>query len=336
MDLEIIKLFSYGSALRNSIEKIIKSGRGALIVFLNNKKMTKIFKGGFKINQEFTAERLAELSKLDGAIVVDDKLKKILYANVLLHPSIKIASSETGTRHQAAERTAKQFNALVLAISEKAKTATLYYGTRKMKLNSLNELFTKTGEGLKTLEKNKEIFQSLIKRLNAAETLELVMLEDIALIFQRKKIIDTIIKTINTYLAELGTEGQLIEMQLKEIVGFIEREIELIIKDYSDYFNFDSIQKAIDELSYDEILNKETFFVLFLANKRREGPFIPKGYRVLKGISILTEDNINSLVEHFGNFKNIILATQEDFSNIKGISEKKAKAIKDYLLKLQI
>ncbi|MEM4318289.1 MAG: DNA integrity scanning diadenylate cyclase DisA [Candidatus Pacearchaeota archaeon] len=336
MDREIIKIFSYGGAIRNSIEKIIKSGRGALIVFLNNKKMTKIFNGGFKINQEFSAERLAELAKLDGAIIVDDKLKKILYANVLLHPDIKITSSETGTRHQAAERTAKQFNTIVLAISEKARTATVYSGDKKIKLNPLNELFTKTGEGLKALEKNKEIFQSLINRLNASEALELVVLEDIALIFQRKRIIDTIIKRILIHIAELGNEGELIEMQLKEISNFVEGEIELIMKDYQDFFDFGSILKAIDNFNHNEILNKNAFLNVFLSNKKSDGPFIPKGYRVLKSIPMLLDENIDSIIEKFGNLKNLILATTEDFINIKGIGEKKARAIKEYLLKFQI
>jgi len=333
---QILKIFSYGNDLRNAIEKMTKSGRGALIVFFNNKKMSRILKGGFKINEEFSSERLAELVKLDGAIIVDEKLKKILYANVLLHPDIKIQSSETGTRHQAAERTAKQFNTLVVAVSEKAKTATIYYGNEKIKLNSLNELFTKTGEALKALEKNKDMFEVLVRRLNASETLELVTLEDVSLIFQRKNIINSIAKMLSLYLSELGKEGELIDLQLKEIIHSINREIDLIIKDYEQYFNFDLILKEIENLDYEAVLNKENLFKIFLSHRKKEDALVPKGYRILRNIPILNEENINALIENFPTLRDLILANIEDFTKIKGINEKKARAIKEYLLKAQV
>jgi len=107
---EVLKIFAYGSELRNAIDKITKAGRGALIIMVNSQKLKNICSGGFRIDHVLTEEKLAELAKLDGAILVDENFKKILYANVLVTPDIKkINSDETGTRHQAAERTAKQF-----------------------------------------------------------------------------------------------------------------------------------------------------------------------------------------------------------------------------------
>ena len=134
---EVLKIFAYGSELRNAIDKISRAGRGALIITVNTPRLKKICSGGFGINHLLTEEKLAELAKLDGAILVDKDFKKILYANVLLTPDIKkIHSDETGTRHQAAERTAKQFETLVLAVSEKTKTATIYYKNKKFKFRT--------------------------------------------------------------------------------------------------------------------------------------------------------------------------------------------------------
>ncbi len=266
----------------------------------------------------------------------EDKVKKILYANVLLHPDIKIPSSETGTRHQAAERTAKQFNALTLAISEKSKIVTVYYKDEKMRLSSLSELFTKAREALKALEKNKEMLDMFIRKLNVSESLELVTLDDLLVIFQRKNIIDNIAKTLSIYLSELGKEGEFIDVQLKEITSSVEREIELIIKDYSEHFNFEGIIRELNTLDYESLLEKERLFKIFSNYKKKEGALVPKGYRILRNIPILTEENIMALINEFSSLRNLVLASEEDFTKIKGIGEKKAKAIKEYLLKIPI
>ena len=50
---------------------------------------------------------------MDGAIIVNADISKLVYANVQLMPDPAIASSETGTRHRTAERVAKQTGALV-------------------------------------------------------------------------------------------------------------------------------------------------------------------------------------------------------------------------------
>ncbi len=333
---EILRLFAYGGSLRKAIEKITNSGRGTLIAFRNTKKLDNACKGGFKLNTDFSYEKLAELAKLDGAIVIDDKLEKILSANVLLDPNTKITSTETGTRHQASERTAKQFGVLVLAVSEKAKIATVYYGNEKFRLSSIQELFSKCGEGLKVLEKNRELFKSLIKKLDTFELLELITLEDLIYIFQRKKIMDSVVNILSIYTTELGEESDLIDLQLREIINYMSREIEYITNDYKNYFNFDKIENDLNLLKYDELLKEDNLFKIFLANKKSDHPLIPKGYRILRNIPILTEDNINALVSGFSDLKDLIAAKEEDLTKIKGINERKAKAIKEYLFKVQV
>lgn len=330
---EVLRMFAYGSDLRNAIEKISKAGRGALVVFGNHSKIKSICSGGFNINETFTEERLAELAKLDGAILLDDEFEKILSANVLLSPDTKnIFSSETGTRHQTAERVAKQFETLTLSVSEKSKIATIYYKNKKVKLSSLNELFTKTGDALKSLEKHEEIFIELIKKFDVSEILELVTLEDIVSIFQRRKIVDLVSEILIMYLAELGKEGKLIELQLKESMNFINRETDLMIRDYSNYFDFDAILYELEKLQYDEVINKENVFSIFLSHRKKESELIPRGYRILRNIPILNEDNINIIVSEFSSLKELMLSSEEELKN-KGVPDRKIKAIREYLLK---
>ena len=99
----ILKLVSPGTNLRKALDGIVSSGNGALIV-IEKPALANIIDGGFKVNCKFGYQKLIELSKMDGAIVLSNDLKKINYANVLLTASSKIKTSETGTRHKAAER----------------------------------------------------------------------------------------------------------------------------------------------------------------------------------------------------------------------------------------
>jgi len=332
--LKILEMFSYGSILRNAIEKIVKSRRGALIVFANKNNFRKILKichGGFRINKKLSEELLAELAKLDGAIVVNED--KIAYANVLLTPNSRILSIETGTRHQAAERTAKQFNTIVLAISEKTKMATIYFGDKKLKLNPLNELLIKARETFTILDRHREFFEKLIKHLNSSEMLEMVNVRDIAEIFQRKKIIDYISEILSFYLAELGNEGRIIEFQFEEIKNFIEKEIDAIKKDYEGQINFKVVEDALERMDYSQIISKQEVVKIFESNKLVES-LMPKGYRLLKNIPLINEEEREEIIKYFGNLRKLISANEKDLMKVRGIGEKKAKKIKEYFSSL--
>ena len=104
---EILKLIAPGTPIRNGLENILKAKTGALIaVGGDNKDVLDLVDGGFKIDVEYSSSKLYELAKMDGAIVLSSDFKRILYANAQLIPSSDIPTSETGTRHRTAERTA--------------------------------------------------------------------------------------------------------------------------------------------------------------------------------------------------------------------------------------
>src|SRR3989344_1513520 len=124
--LNILRQVSPGTNIRTAIEGIVKSQKGALIV-VENSLVNQILDGGFKINARFTPQKLMELSKMDGAIILSKDMKRINYSNVTLTPETKITSNETGTRHKSAERTAKMTGSLAIAVSEKRHEITLYY-----------------------------------------------------------------------------------------------------------------------------------------------------------------------------------------------------------------
>ena len=96
-----------GTALRDGLERILRGRTGALIVLGHDKIVDEVCTGGFVLDVEFSATRLRELAKMDGAIVTDREISKILRAAVQLVPDSTIETSESGTRHRTAERVAK-------------------------------------------------------------------------------------------------------------------------------------------------------------------------------------------------------------------------------------
>jgi diadenylate cyclase len=102
---------------------------------------------------------------MDGAIILSEDGKKILYANALLYPNLNIPTKETGTRHKAAERTARQTKAIVLAVSERKNKITLYYSGIKHVLDRSAEILRKRQILYKFLKK-KELYDDAIINFN--------------------------------------------------------------------------------------------------------------------------------------------------------------------------
>ena len=66
-----------GQPLRIGVDLIADKKSGALIVIGSTTKLEKISSGGITLNDcEFSPEMLSELSKMDGAIVVNKSVSK--------------------------------------------------------------------------------------------------------------------------------------------------------------------------------------------------------------------------------------------------------------------
>ena len=255
--IDILKKLSPGTGLREGLNDIVNSNKGALIV-ISNVIASNIFEGGFKVNCRFTSKRLAELAKMDGAIILSEDFKKILYANTLLVPDRNISTIETGTRHQAAERTAKQTGSLIIAVSERKGTINIYYGNSRFILQKTEELLRRATETLQILEKQREIFDELQINLNVLEVTNLVSIADVCTISQRIEMIRKMANIINEYIVELGREGIIVRMRMREVVQGIEKTQEFILKDYLQKYK--KSKQLLDNLSFDKLLDVENMF----------------------------------------------------------------------------
>jgi len=123
--LDAVARVAPGTPLRAGIDDIIRSHEGALIVVGHPEQLSFLYSGGIRLDQPFRPQLLFELAKMDGAIIVNEAITRLAYANVQLMPDPTIPSSETGTRHRTAERVAKQTGALVVSISQQRDVVTV-------------------------------------------------------------------------------------------------------------------------------------------------------------------------------------------------------------------
>ena len=254
--LEILKLVAPGTPLREGLENILKARTGALIVIGDTKEVMELVDGGFYINEEYSPARIYELAKMDGAIVLGKDMKRILYANAELVPDRAIPTQETGKRHRAAERVARQTGEIVISISQRRNIITLYKGTFRYVLKDTSVILTRANQALQTLQKYKSVLDNIMNNLSTLEFRDMVALENVVLCIQRTEMVLRINDEIKRDICELGTEGRLIKMQLEELVGNTEEEGELLVQDYlihagkilywgTSEWPFDKIEEAI-------------------------------------------------------------------------------------------
>ena len=185
---------------RTAAELIMAQGTGALVVIGSSPKIDGVVTGGFWLdNAEFTAQRLAELAKMDGGIVVDDKSNLIVAANVHFMPDPRIATAETGTRFRTAERLALQTDAAVLAVSEEGLLrAEVFSGTVRFTLQSVTDLLAEANQRLQSLERMRKQFDESVTRLDRYEADGLVSIRDPVGVIQRAAVIRSIGRDLDT------------------------------------------------------------------------------------------------------------------------------------------
>ena len=230
---EILKMIAPGTPIRDGLENILRAKTGALLLITDNNEIIKeVVDGGFAINEEYSSSKLYELAKMDGAIILSGDLKRILYANAQLIPLHDIPTLETGTRHRTAERTAKQTGELVISISQRRNIITIFKGNDRYILEDTDVVLNKANQAIQTLERYKKVFDNKLNLLNEYEFNDIVTLQNVLVAIQRAEMVMRIVEEIQRQIYELGNDGRLVRMQLEELIGGLEKEEMLIIKDY--------------------------------------------------------------------------------------------------------
>ena len=339
--IEILKLIAPGTEIREGLENILKAKTGALIVIGDSKEVLDIVDGGFSINEDYTSSRLYELAKMDGAIVLSKDLKRILFANAQLIPNASIPTRETGTRHRTAERTAKQTKELVISISQRRNIITIFKGEFRYVLEDTDKILAKANQALQTVEKYKKVFDEKLSILNEYEFNDIVTLENVITAIQRAEMVMKMVEEVQKNITELGEEGRLVQMQLDELIGGLEKEELLIIKDYIAPGKKRTPDKVLTELmnlQYEDLMSSQIIAKLLgyeIFDNYDEVGVYTKGYRILNKIPRMPNNIVENLTKKFKSFQHILSADIPELDEVDGIGEVRARTIKQSLKRMQ-
>lgn len=330
-----------GGELRDGLERILRGRTGALIVLGFDRTVESICSGGFSLDVEFSATRLRELAKMDGAIVVDKDVSRIVRAAVQLLPDPTIETAESGTRHRTAERVAKQTGFPVISVSQSMRIVALYVGGVRYVLEDADTILSRANQALATLERYKSRLDEVSGTLSALEIEDLVTVRDVSAVVQRLEMVRRISEEIAGYVVELGTDGRLLALQLDELTGGIGSDRELVIRDYVDTARRDrdvaAVHAALAELDSTELLDfGHIARVLGMpgAGDALDAAAEPRGYRLLSKVPRLPGAIVDRLVGHFGGLQKLLAAGIEDLMAVDGVGEQRARAVREGLSRL--
>lgn len=337
--LAVLQRVAPGTPLREGIDRIIKASKGAIIVIGHAEELDPLISGGFKLSAKFTAQRLSEVAKMDGAIVLDDGLERIMFANVHLVPDPKIPTSETGTRHRTAERVAKQTGKPVISVSESMRIVSLYVDATKHTLEEISSILFRANQALSTLERYRSRLDEVSSSLSALEMEHVVSLRDVVSVLQRGEMVRRIAEEIEAYVAELGSDGRLLELQLEELMSGVERQRRLVVADYNPdrRRKVETILAQLDAIEANQLLESwRIASALGFAddNGGLDQSLAPRGYRMLSRIPRLPWTIVERLVDRFGTLARVMEADLVALDEVEGIGEARARSIKEGLARL--
>ena len=340
---EVLAMVAPGTALRDGLERILRGRTGALIVLGWDRTVEQLANGGFVLDVAFSATRLRELSKMDGAIVMDGVAQTIHRAAVQLVPDPNLPTEETGTRHRTADRVSRQTRHPVISVSKSMNIVAIYVDGRRHVLEDSGEILSRANQGLATLERYKARLDEVSSTLSALEIENLVTIRDVCVVAQRAEMVRRIRREVDNYVVELGTAGRLLSLQLNELVAGIDSDRILLVRDYlvpvsnRKKRGVEKALESLDSLTEEDLLDLVRVGRTFgfpEAAESLDNSVTPRGFRLLARVPRLPEVITDRIVGHFGGLQKLLAATTEDLQQVEGVGEARARSVRDGVSRL--
>ncbi len=322
-----------GEPLRIGVDLIADKKSGALIVIGSSAKLEKISSGGVDlINCEYSPEMLSELAKMDGAIIVDEFVTKILKANVHLNPSDTLNTSQTGTRHRTAERTAEETSLTVITVSEESSLVKVFTNSDTTELEEPSVILGRVNESLQSVDRMRRRFDDAVTELGELEIENSLSNQQVLEVIQRGELLTRLAKQVRSEALRLGGESGLVLIQIDSLESGVTNTLNLVLKDHLPAKKYRNIAKAIDEISrqsYEE-LNDINYLGSVLGKLPLDDLSTSKGYRVLARLPNLPENLHDSIIQKFKTLPKLLSASPEKLYEIEGIGQGRAQQLRNY------
>jgi diadenylate cyclase len=187
----------------------------------------------------------------------------------------------------------------------------VYAGGSKHQLQDISRLLDRANQALQTLERYKARLDDAIANLTGVELEDVVSLRDVVAVVQRGEMVHRISDEIETMIIELGVDARLLRLQLDEVFGELENELELVLADYP------TIADSFAGTPHDGDTSAS-----------------PKGLRLLARVQHLSPELALAVTNHFGELAKLQRATAAEIAAVPGIDEELALGIKETLHRL--
>jgi len=337
----VLRRVAPGTELREALDSIISADSGALIVIGDVERVRPLCDGGFALGVPFTPQRLFELAKMDGAILLDEECGTIIRANVHLVPDASLPTAETGMRHRTAERVSRQTSALVVSVSQRRNIVSLYRAGRRITVEDVTVVLAKANQALQTLQRYRIRLDEVMARLTVLEFEDAVTMGDVVLALQRSELVKRVAREVARYVDQLGSEGRLVAMQAEEVIANVAEEHALLFRDYlvtPGVRQTTAARTALSDMNQDRVLDDLAVAAVLgfpSTADALEHHVRSRGYRVLRRIPSLPASVINRLVDRFAGLVALSRATEEQLDEVDGVGARRARAIADGLRRLR-
>ncbi len=330
-----LALIAPGTALRDGLERIVHGRTGALIVLGHSPALAAISTGGFAIDVALSATALRELAKMDGAILLNSTLDRIVHAGVHLMPDALVPTDEAGTRHRTADRVSRLTGIPVLTVSASMSSIALFVNGRRHVVARPEHSLVRADQALSTLSRYRDRLEEAATRLTVSEIQDTVTVRDVALLAQRLEMVRRLQSEVDDHVLELGVDGRLIKLQLQELIAGLGALTVTLERDYArDGKPLDLA--ALGETDPDRLLDPA-----LVAEQIGLAPFSSlderlqaRGYRQLARIGRLPVRTVERLVERFGTLQGLFGASTAELVDVDAVDLATALSIRESLARL--
>jgi diadenylate cyclase len=338
--LDVLRRVAPGTDLRQGLERILRAATGALIVLGTPPQVESLFTGGFRIDVPFTAQRLSELAKMDGAMVLDEAATRILWANVHLMPDKGVPTVETGTRHRTAERVARQTRVPVISVSHSMRTITLYVDGWRLLLEGVGAVRSRANQAVATLEHYRARFDEAAAALDALELQGTARQRDVLTLLGGAELVRRVAGELEQHVAELGVDGRLLRLQLDEQSAGVGEAKLLAVRDYlrpRPGWDAAEVLAELGRLTPEELVDPVSMGkALDLTGdpEALDAVVVPRGHRLLAQVPRVPPAVVERVVERFGSLKVILAVGVEDLEEAEGVGPAQARQLREGLKRL--
>ncbi|MDN2498091.1 DNA integrity scanning protein DisA [Nocardia nova] len=331
-----------GTELRDGIDRILRARTGGLIVLGYDEELERICDGGFELDVEFSPTRLRELSKMDGAVVLSTDGARIRRANVHLVPDPGLPTTESGTRHKAAERTAAQTGYPVVSVSRSTGIVTVYLNGHRHPIQTSETILSRANQAMATLERYRSRLDETTRQLSLVELNDCATVRDVLAVVHCLELVRRVAREISSDVAELGVDGRQLALQLAELVGNTEALRRLLVRDYIRTEPVDDAMVDRTLVALDGLLEVDLLELTNLAPplgfpatyEALDTAVGPRGYRVLAEIPRVPLRRAEPVIAAFGSLSGLVSASASEIEGVDGIDAHLARQIREGLSRL--